>query len=68
MPEGIVKYALVAAAIVFMWLAVLFVGVFGPDVRVDSAGGDTVEAPIVAVVAVCALLGTAVVAWTGFRE
>ena len=39
-------------------LAVLFVGVFGGNVQTTSAGGDSSSWPVVAVVAVAALLAT----------
>jgi hypothetical protein len=45
-------------AIISMWLAVLFVGVFGGNVVSGSPGGSSSSWPVVAVVAVVALLGT----------
>jgi nitrate reductase NapE component len=62
------KHALVTGCIIIMWLAVLFVGVFGPDFRTESAAGDTVEVPVVWGVALFAVVATAVVGWFGFRE
>jgi hypothetical protein len=44
--------------LVTMWLAVLFVGVFGGNVVSGSPGGSSSSWPVVAVVAVAALLGT----------
>ncbi len=55
-----------AASIAIMWLAVLFVGVFGPSIVVnDSSGYHNV--PVVVVVAFFALLGTIPIAWRAFR-
>ena len=62
------KYFWAALAIVAMWLAVLFVGVFGPVLEVTSAG-DTVSVPAaVIVVATFAMIGTVLVAIFGFRK
>lgn len=65
------KYALVASSIAFMWLAVLFVGVFGPDITNESAvaGVTTRDAlPSVVIVAPATMIATAVVGWFGFRQ
>jgi uncharacterized membrane protein YccC len=45
-------------ALVAMWLAVLFVGVFGGNVVNATPGGSSGSWPVVIVVAVAALLGT----------
>ncbi len=45
-------------AIISMWLAVLFVGIFGGNVVKSSPGGSSSSWPVVVVVAVVALLGT----------
>ena len=45
-------------SLVTIWLAVLFVGVFGGNIQTSSAGGDSSSWPVVAVVAVAALLAT----------
>jgi hypothetical protein len=63
-------------AVASMWLAVLFVGVFGGDIvttnGVSQATGDLVgngsRVPSVIVVAFFALIGTIFVARWGFRE
>ncbi len=62
------KHALVAASIMVMWLAVLFVGVFGPDIVNEDGFGDRQEIPVVLVVAPSAMITTMVVAWFGFRD
>lgn len=53
-------------AIISMWLAVLFVGIFGGNVVKSSAGGSSSSWPVVAVVAVVALIGTVVVGRRAF--
>jgi len=50
-----------------MWVAVLFVGVFGSDI-VNEGVTDRQEVPVVAVVALFAMIASAVVGWAGFRE
>jgi hypothetical protein len=45
-------------AIIAMWLAVLFVGVFGENIVHTSSSGSASSVPVVVVVAVVALLGT----------
>ena len=52
-------------AIAFMWLAVLFVGVYGHDF-VSTNGSQTTTLPSVVFVALFALLGTVAVARHGF--
>jgi hypothetical protein len=61
------KHLLAAASIAVMWLAVILVGVYGPDFRVQEIN-SMVEVPNVVVVAPCAAIGTIVVAWRGFRD
>ena len=56
-------------AIVSMWLAVLFDGLFGPDVVATSAAGtSTTTIPSAVIVALFAYLGTRVVARHGFHH
>jgi hypothetical protein len=63
-------------AIATMWLAVLFVGLFGGDIvttnGVSPATGDVIgngsRVPAVVPVAVCAVIATVFVAFWGFRE
>ena len=62
------KYVWAVASIAIMWLAVLFVGVFGADFRTESAGGDITEVPVVWGVALFAMIATVVVVIRGFRE
>lgn len=54
-------------AVIAMWLAVLFVGVFGENIVKTSAGGGSSSVPVVTVVALFALLGTVAVARQAFR-
>jgi len=53
-------------AIISMWLAVLFVGVFGGNIGKIHPGGESSSVPVVVVVAVVALLGTFVVGRRAF--
>ena len=53
-------------AIVGMWLAVLFDGIYGPDF-VSSNGSSTTSIPSVIVLVPFAFLGTTTVARYGFR-
>ena len=51
-----------ATSIVAMWVAVLFVGVFGGDMTFHSVDSSTTIMPSVVVVALFAAIGTASVA------
>ena len=63
------KYFWAGLSIAAMWLAVLFVGVFGPVFEVACARGDAVSVPVgVIVVAFFAMVGTILVAIFGFRK
>ncbi len=55
-------------SIVAMWLAVLFVGVFGGNIVSSTPGGSSSSVPVVVVVALCALIATSVVAHAGLRR
>jgi hypothetical protein len=56
------------AATIAMWLAVLFVGVYGGDMRFSNTDGSASSIPVVAVVAVCAALATAAVARRAYKR
>ena len=43
-------------SIIAMWLAVLFVGIFGGNIVHTSAGGDSSSVPVVVVVAIVAMI------------
>ena len=55
-----------ALAIAFIWLAVLFAAVFGPDIVSTDAGSNTTTIPSAVAVALFALFATRVVAKYGF--
>jgi hypothetical protein len=54
--------------IAVIWLAVLFTAVYGQEIVTESAAGDHVTVPSVAIVAVFAFLATWAVAAFGFRR
>ncbi len=65
------KYALVAASIMMIWLAVLFVGVFGPGIKDEHsvAGVRTQdEVPAIVIAAPSAMIATIALGWFGFRQ
>lgn len=59
-------------SIVSMWLAVLVVGIFGPDFTTSANNASTntsgTTVPSVIVVAICALLATIAVTHAAFRR
>ena len=55
-------------SIVSMWLAVLFVGVFGPSFVATSASGDSTTIPAGIGVALFAFVGSAAVAKRGLSR
>jgi hypothetical protein len=57
-----------ALVIVSIWLAVLFVGVFGADLVSVSNNGNTTSIPAGIFVAICALFATMSVAKYGFKR
>ncbi len=57
-----------AVSIVAMWLAVLFVGIFGGNLTSVTAGGDTTNIPSSIILALFAVIGTASVAKRTFRR
>lgn len=54
-------------AIVAMWLAVLFVGIFGDSNIVNTTGGTRSSVPVVAVVALAALVASLVIGARAFK-
>jgi hypothetical protein len=57
-----------ALAISAMWLAVIFVGVYGGDMTFADASNGTTVIPVGAVVAVCAAFATASVSKRAFHR
>lgn len=55
------------AAIIMMWLAVLFVSVYGGDMSFHSTDGSFSTIPVGGLVAICAAIASAVVARRIFR-
>lgn len=55
-------------SIVTMWLAVLFVGVFGGNILSSTPGGTSTSVPVVVAVIPFVLVATIVVARRGFSE
>ena len=53
-------------SIITMWLAVLFVGLFGGNILSSTAGGDSTSVPVVVVVLPFVLPATIVAARRGF--
>ena len=61
------RYLWSGVSIAAMWLAVLFVGVFGGNYRSEGLH-TTMELPIVLIVALFAMIATILVAKWGFRD
>lgn len=57
-----------AISIVVIWLAVLFDGVWGPDIVAHDAAGTGSSVPSVVVVAPCAVIATWLIARHAFRH
>jgi hypothetical protein len=55
-------------SIMTMWLAVLVIGVFGPNIVSSTPGGTSTSVPVVVALIPFVLPATVVVARRGFRE
>lgn len=62
------KYMWTGLAIVAIWLAVLFPGVYGPTLEATSAGGDVTSIPTAWGIAPFAMVASIVVGIFGFRK
>jgi len=62
------KYVWASLAIVAMWIAVLFVGVYGPAIESENAAGEITSVPVAVAIAPFAMVGTILVAIFGFRK
>lgn len=60
------KWFWAVVAIVSMWMAVLFTGIFGPEIVNDDVTGHQ-RVPVAVAIAFFAVFGTLVVARHGFR-
>jgi hypothetical protein len=61
------KYVWTGLAIMTIWLAVLFLGLYGPDFT-TATSDETVTIPTAWGVAPFAMIATIFVAWRGFRN
>jgi len=55
-------------SIVAIWLAVLFVGIFGGNIQSSDVSGQSESWPVVAVVAIAALFATVSIGHWAFRQ
>jgi len=62
------KYFWATLSIIIMWLAVLFVGVYGPTMDAGGINGAQDIPVALIVVALCALVGTIIVGNAGYRS
>jgi hypothetical protein len=62
------KYFWAGVSISTMWLAVIFVGIFGPSLTTGGVTSETSLPLSAIVVATFAMIGTIVVAVFGFRK
>jgi hypothetical protein len=61
------RYLAVSAAIIVMWLAVLCISIFAPELHHSSPGGDTTSLPVAGIVAATfAFIATIVIGAVGF--
>ena len=51
-----------------IWMAVLFVGIYGADFTTESSSGDATSIPVAWGAALCATVATLFVSWWGFRD
>jgi hypothetical protein len=56
-----------AVAIVSMWMTVLFVGLYGPEIVDEGLGGGRTEVPSSVAIGLFALIGTVIFAIFAFR-
>ena len=62
------KHFWAGCSIVAIWMAVLFVGIYGADLTTETASGDVTSVPVVWGIALFATIATIFVAWRGFRD
>ena len=62
------KYFWATLSIIVMWLAVLFVGVYGPTMDAGGTNGAQGIPVALIVVALCAMVGTIIVGKSGYHS
>ena len=62
------KHFWAGCAIVAIWMAVLFVGIYGADFTTETSSGDVTSIPVVWGTALFATIATMFVALWGFRD
>jgi hypothetical protein len=63
------KFAYTTAAIIVMWLAVMLIGIFAPNLQKHETGGTELTVPVGAVCApFFAAIATVFVAFWGYRD
>jgi uncharacterized membrane protein (DUF485 family) len=61
------RYLAVSASIMVIWLAVLFISVFAPDLRTTDSSGEVTSLPLAGIVSASfAFVATIVIAAVGF--
>ena len=63
------KFAYATAAIIVIWIAVMLIGVFAPDLRINEPEGTELTVPVGAICApFFAAISTVFVAFWGYRD
>ena len=63
------KFTSVTAAIIVIWIAVMLIGVFAPNLQIGETGGTELTVPVGAICApFFAAIATVFVAFWGYRE
>ncbi len=63
------KFAYASVAIVVIWVSVMLIGVFAPNLQISASGGTELSVPVGAICApFFAAIATVFVALWGYRE